>query len=782
MYRNYKISDQEQFYIDKSQVLEERLKDFPSIYLEGAASSGKTTAVQMLLNRHPEVKSVVVWMDDEIQRMSLSETLCQVQTQMKDGSTWVIFENFPKEPNMQVTQQIAAFIRCMPENARVILVSRDKPALEFLELFWKRKMEMVPQEALLFTKKEVHNYIENIGSRLVSGEVYAVTGGWAGCVDVMARLSMQQGNESKTVKDIKECYEITAYIQKMILGTLSDEEQEIVRHAGSCPWINEELCEQVWKVSRSHEIFEELNRKGILLYDERKKGWVIAPLFKGQRVFAQKQGNMTLLGQWYEAHGFIKEALECFEKAENEDEYRNCMITNYAKIPFQGISYGVVKEWKEDTAQICYLRGMNAYEHQRFDEVNREIEKLKKMEQAEFLVKEILLNLCYVNPDISLDEWLAMLQEAMSEKFHLYHMLGHSHMSLCGLRDLTGMFACSRKEENQKAKIWKAALGEEEMYCYRLAKIDYYIETQRKDTIEQEELQILRSVSDVASLYLWLKLQPEQETIDFDMFIKCLENKTDVQNAEALVSLYAPSMQNTERFAYWMRDSEKRAKDGVTEENYIELCCISKGYMLLGQYEKAGKLIGKLLPYLKMYRRERLVAELLFQQAIVCWEENKHGAALQNTIESFLISREYRYVQFYASYGKKGENVLNAYIDWLKANYPEGWNRKKKYQYGNVLRMPEADYLGVILRYMKRWHRQNRSLMDGSVKERLTMMENIILQEIGKGLTNAEICQALNLKLPTVKAHIYSIYKKMGVGNRMQAVLRGKELGMLDDK
>lgn len=782
MYRNYKISEQEQFYIDKSQVLEEKLKDFPSIYLEGAAASGKTTAVQMLLNRHPEVTSVVVLMEDEMLRDNLEATLRQIQEQMKDNCIWVVFENLPKHLSAKEATQIGMFICDMPKEARVILVGRDKPTLEFLELFWKRKMEVVSQQALLFTKKEVHKYIETAGSRLAAEEVYTVTGGWAGCVDVMVRLSMQQGNENKTAKDIKECYEIKTYIQKMILGTLSDEEQEIMQCAESCPWVHEKLCEQVWNVSVSREVFEELSRKGILLYDEHKKGWIVAPLFGGQYILAQKQGDMTLLGYWYEERGFIKDALECFEKAENEAAYRNCMIAHYAEIPFQGIAYEIVREWKKDTAQICYLRGMNAYEHQKFDGLSREIEKLKKMEQTEFLVKEILLNLCYVNPDISLDEWLVMLQEAMPEKFHLYHVLGHSHMCLCGVRDLTGMFACSRKEENQKAKIWKAALGEEEMYCYRLAKIDYYIETQRKDTIEQEELQILRSVSDVASLYLWLKLQPEQETVDFDKFIKCLENKTDVQNAEALVSLYAPSMQNTERFAYWMKDSEKRAKDDVTEENYIALCCMSKGYMLLGQYEKAGKLIGKLLPYLKVYRRERLVAELLFQQAIVHWENNKHGAALQHTIESFLVSREYRYVQFYASYGKKGEDVLNAYIDWLKVNYPEGWKRKKKYQYGNVLRMPEADYLGVILRYMKRWHRQNRPLMDGSVKERLTMMENIILQEIGKGLTNAEICQALNLKLPTVKAHIYSIYKKMDVGNRMQAVLRGKELGMLDDK
>lgn len=57
-------------------------------------------------------------------------------------------------------------------------------------------------------------------------------------------------------------------------------------------------------------------------------------------------------------------------------------------------------------------------------------------------------------------------------------------------------------------------------------------------------------------------------------------------------------------------------------------------------------------------------------------------------IESFVISNTYRYLQFYISYGKNGFEVLDAYVQWLKKNTPEGWHRKKKYNYGNILRMP----------------------------------------------------------------------------------------------
>ena len=55
------------------------------------------------------------------------------------------------------------------------------------------------------------------------------------------------------------------------------------------------------------------------------------------------------------------------------------------------------------------------------------------------------------------------------------------------------------------------------------------------------------------------------------------------------------------------------------------------------------------------------------------------------------------------------------------------------------------------------------------------MTETVILQYLAQGLTNDQICKEMNLKLPTVKGHIYNIYKKMNVKNRVQAVKKWNE-------
>jgi len=63
--------------------------------------------------------------------------------------------------------------------------------------------------------------------------------------------------------------------------------------------------------------------------------------------------------------------------------------------------------------------------------------------------------------------------------------------------------------------------------------------------------------------------------------------------------------------------------------------------------------------------------------------------------------------------------------------------------------------------------------------EPLSQREMEVLHLIADGSTNPEIAERLIVALGTVKAHTSSIYRKLDVSNRTQAVLRAKELGIL---
>jgi ATP/maltotriose-dependent transcriptional regulator MalT len=63
--------------------------------------------------------------------------------------------------------------------------------------------------------------------------------------------------------------------------------------------------------------------------------------------------------------------------------------------------------------------------------------------------------------------------------------------------------------------------------------------------------------------------------------------------------------------------------------------------------------------------------------------------------------------------------------------------------------------------------------------EPLTTREQDVLELLAAGLSNAEIAERLIVTVGTVKTHVKSIYGKLGVHSRTQAIARARELGLL---
>jgi ATP/maltotriose-dependent transcriptional regulator MalT len=61
-------------------------------------------------------------------------------------------------------------------------------------------------------------------------------------------------------------------------------------------------------------------------------------------------------------------------------------------------------------------------------------------------------------------------------------------------------------------------------------------------------------------------------------------------------------------------------------------------------------------------------------------------------------------------------------------------------------------------------------------KLNLTTREYEVLQQLSKGLSNAEIGEQLFLSLSTVKTHVSNLLFKMDVKNRTQAIEKAKRL------
>ena len=69
---------------------------------------------------------------------------------------------------------------------------------------------------------------------------------------------------------------------------------------------------------------------------------------------------------------------------------------------------------------------------------------------------------------------------------------------------------------------------------------------------------------------------------------------------------------------------------------------------------------------------------------------------------------------------------------------------------------------------------------DEPLIEALTMREHDVLALVADGLSNREVAHELSISEHTVKFHLASIFGKLGVSTRTEAVQRGVRLGVIE--
>lgn len=70
-------------------------------------------------------------------------------------------------------------------------------------------------------------------------------------------------------------------------------------------------------------------------------------------------------------------------------------------------------------------------------------------------------------------------------------------------------------------------------------------------------------------------------------------------------------------------------------------------------------------------------------------------------------------------------------------------------------------------------------LPDGSLLSRLTERQREVLRLLADGKTNKQICRELDLSEGTVKAHLNTVYRMLGVANRTEAALLARRLNLV---
>ncbi len=779
--------------IDKTGPVEELLKRKSVICLCGMPGIGKKTMVRTLLKNHPEADGKIC---------SAEELEPSVPGEGK-SCTWYLVRKLEAREYPGLAEKLWDFFRRMPKGDKVIFAADGIVPEALLEFLWNGAMEMVYPESFWFTEAETYRYLKAVGSVLDRGETYRLTRGWAGCIALMARIQRQLP-EKWSPEELCSRYEIRKYVGDRILGILSEKEQKFLMERAFCPRLERELEEILWR-DHDEETEERLFASGIMSYVPWRNFWRVHPVIRRALRKSPEQETGRKAVRWYEEHGYISEALECCRSISGEAEYQEFLVRNYDRLSFLpgGLNLSLDKR-EEEKPELFFLKWMEVYFSQKWGRMEKYYRKAWLLwQEAERTGKdlekwrEVFLNISYVNPFVETREWMELTEELTEpgRRLRLYYILGESFSYLSGIRDLTPLFAGTREEVRAWEKLWQERLAPETYLAYRLAKLEYDFQTDRIQLQELEE--VLREIGPESLwqlrlgklflLYLFAegeegKNQVQRALEDTVEDLKKEESEVCRYNTTALYYLSEAKWGEKEDMLRWLRDT-----GGDIENKWGKTCfhmaAQVKIHLYLENYTQAEKALKILIPFFQGNHIWKYRAESLFQMAMVEKARGREAESLRWTAEAIQAAEPWRYVRIFTGYGPKGRELLEDYLRFLEKSRQEPVRIKKKYKYGNVKNMPYKDWLDYILRKAKksqaRYPGTKKEEKEAYPAEKLTLTEQMVLQYLKQGCTNGEISREMNIKLPTVKSHIYNIYKKLGVSTRLQAVEKGREKGFL---
>ena len=235
-----------------------------------------------------------------------------------------------------------------------------------------------------------------------------------------------------------------------------------------------------------------------------------------------------------------------------------------------------------------------------------------------------------------------------------------------------------------------------------------------------------------------------------------------VEANEARTYLRAGSYDAVER---WVAGCGLSFSDDVPfhrEDEYRTLIHVALALARKKKLKPSKELLGLLDRIETLYQScsaEGPLIDVIIQKALAFDLQGDSEAALQTLTRALLLGQQERYLGTFLKYGEPLEAML--------AKLPhEGIS---------------PNYLGELLGAFHPQAIVTQAATSGSLLlvEPLSERELDVLRYLNSALTSAEIADELYVAVSTVRSHIKSIYQKLGVHRRIEAVECARELGLL---
>jgi LuxR family maltose regulon positive regulatory protein len=228
----------------------------------------------------------------------------------------------------------------------------------------------------------------------------------------------------------------------------------------------------------------------------------------------------------------------------------------------------------------------------------------------------------------------------------------------------------------------------------------------------------------------------------------------------------------------WMRDCGLDTEGQIGPVHEWEYGILARVLLALGQPGAAGRLLDRLLEAVERGGRLGRGIEIRVLQALTHRAQGDQDLALTALESALALAEPEGYVRTFLDEGEPLRSLLSDLGSRL-AGRPEAaaaQDRDRLLAYiSNLLAAFAAPEAGTPpIPGADQARRTGPQLV-----ETLSERELEVLHLVAAGLTNQAIADKLFIAVSTVKSHTNSIYGKLGVRNRTQAIAQARALGLL---
>ncbi|WML36694.1 LuxR C-terminal-related transcriptional regulator [Clostridium sp. OS1-26] len=779
--------------------------------------------------------------DQDVSIESIIEALLNSISSINKDLVFVM-DDFHCIKNKDILLGIKNFIDSIPDNIHLIITSRTKPNINISKLRLDGEVTEIDRNELSFSLDETSEFLSNMGVQIPEEGVKILnerTEGWIAGLQI-AVLSMQ---EKKDIMELVEGFcgsnkYVQDYFDEEVFCNQSEETIEFLLNTCILDELTADLCNAVNCQKNSQQILEKIYEENLFIekLDCDGKSFRYYRLFKEFLINKVSGLNKDKIyeasskaAEWYEGNGLINNAINQYVRVENFHQVEKLLEEECIKKILSN-DYFYVMYWLENMPQDIIIKNprlcitymyIHIYDDSNYNKYLELTEKIIESYGDEEYRNECLGTLSIVKGDKGLirseykksikyyEDALGYLKNdvfwsaIINLKLGIAYFYSKDFVSERKSFDQAALLSQSYQDNSLSlvinramifTKFLRGQLIECENICneclsnnvsdelkkpslmaifYIILALVYY----EKNEISKAEEYVLKGIKfaekqgDFYTHYYTLCLgyyvyqgilMEKGSKGEIDKINEKIEELSQKYGDNKLLDRYHFhklkdyfEIFKMERFMEY--DKINLVEKRVTIMDFRlteEIVVFAKMLIFKGKFDDALMLLNKVLNFDKEQDNKYLsIRAHIYRTEIFC-QKDQYENATKDLREALNIGYENGFVRVFLFKHLKMSKILLKTIKAMKFN-------KDYHKMG--------EYLNRILALYST--KENNELISKREKEVLMLIEN--------GAKNSEIAQKLFISESTAKSHILNIFSKLGVRNRIQAVAKAKEIGII---